>query len=758
MSEFEKEEIEKFMQKYKAKLEESLGTLSKIPENTEIKPIRSREYNEFKKEYLPAHLNLYEKWCNLSEKILKISPNEKKAEKISAEVNVCHLNVTPTGVTSFATLTSIAVILLGFVVSLLVPLLISVIRGTLFEPKFFFLFFAFGFGIALYLILLNLPAMFAQSWRMKASNQMVICIFYIVTYMRHTSNLENALNFAAEHIQPPLSLDLKKVIWDVETEKYDSVKEALDDYLESWRDYSPEFVDAMHLVESSIYETTEERRIEMLDKALDVILTETYEKMLHFAHDLRSPITMLHMLGVVLPVLGLVILPLIVSFMPSIKWYHIAMIYDVLLPLMVFYLGKKILMTRPTGYGESNLTKFENLKEKSMINFKLGNKVYKIKPAYYAFTIFLVIFLIGISPLVIHLISPDFDICYRNTGDMGPQGLISTAELQTLKPNMDKGLCFMDYRQEIDAEGNPTGRIKGPYGLGAALLSFFIPLSIALGLGTYYSSISKEPIKIMERTKKLEDEFASALFQLGNRLGDGLPAEMAVDKVVEVMKDTPAGQFFSLVSSNIKRLGMGVSQAIFDPKVGAILYFPSSLIDSSMKVLVDSIKKGPLIAANALLNISKYIKEIHKVDERLKDILGEVISSMKSQINFLSPVISGIVVGISSMISTILVKLGDAGKMMSQQGGDRNIITSFFRAGITSYHFQIVVGIYLVLIVYVLTIIANGIENGSDSIRENYNLGKNVPKSTIFYFIVGFIVMMLFNLIAGSILSSVVQQ
>ena len=33
----------------------------------------------------------------------------------------------------------------------------------------------------------------------------------------------------------------------------------------------------------------------------------TYEKMLHFAHNVKSPITVLHMLGVILPILGLII-------------------------------------------------------------------------------------------------------------------------------------------------------------------------------------------------------------------------------------------------------------------------------------------------------------------------------------------------------------------------------------------------------------------------------------------------------------------
>ena len=88
---------------------------------------------------------------------------------------------------------------------------------------------------------------------------------------------------------------------------------------------------------------------------------------------------------------------------------------------------------------------------------------------------------------------------------------------------------------------------------------------------------------------------------------------------------------------------MGVNNAIFDPNVGAIHKYPSNLIESSMKVLIESSKKGPKIAATALLNVSRYIKEIHRVDERLKDLMAEIVGSMKSQISFLAPAISGIV-------------------------------------------------------------------------------------------------------------------
>ena len=145
--------------------------------------------------------------------------------------------------------------------------------------------------------------------------------------MRHTSNIENAIGFAADHLAPPLSLDLKKVLWDVETEKYESVKESLDLFLQTWKKWNFEFIESFHLIESSLYEASEDRRLNSLDKSLDVIISETYEKMLHFAHNLQSPITMLHMLGIILAILGLVILPMVVSFIEGVRCYHLAALY-----------------------------------------------------------------------------------------------------------------------------------------------------------------------------------------------------------------------------------------------------------------------------------------------------------------------------------------------------------------------------------------------------------------------------------------------
>src|SRR3989338_8714156 len=712
----ESREYQDLLEKYKSRVAQEFG--STAPANSKFS---TKEYTEFKEELYPGHYSLYEKACNFADNLFKLSVDQQKAEAIQKNLDVCNLNVRPSGVIALSFLLPLATIVIG-----------SLITFGIFGMFFFLVFFLIT-GLLMIPALQKVPDFMANTWRMKASNQMVQSVFYIVTYMRHTSNLERAIEFAADHLEPPLSLDFRKILWDVETEKYSTIRASAEAYLLVWKEWDSDFIESFHLIESSLFESSEERRLALLDKALDVILTGTYETMLHYAHSLKSPITMLHMLGIILPILGLVILPLVVSFMDEVKWFHLAFIYDISLPIAVYYMGKNILSKRPTGYGDTDISE-ENpeLKKYRNILLRIGKSEIKIDPMWAGIIIFSVFLFLGLIPVMLHLINPDFELSFFN------------GQFQLLGYRLDKA----------------GEKIIGPYGLGASILSMGITLSLGLGIGTYFRLKSKNVIKIREKSKMLEQEFASALFQLGNKLGDGIPAETAVGKVAETMEGTVSGNFFKLVSMNVRKLGMGVQRAIFDPKYGALVYFPSNLIESSMKVLIESIKKGPLIAAQALMNVSRYIKEIHKVNERLKDLMADIISSMTSQIKFLTPVISGIVIGITSMIMTILVQLTVKLGEISESGiaGPQSGVFTQFGDGIRTYFFQIIIGIYVVQIIYILTILSNGIQNGSDKLSERYNLGVNLTRSTILYVVVSLIVMIIFNVIATQILVTTVPS
>src|SRR3989344_3340822 len=590
----------------------------------------------------------YEEWCQRFSKVLNVRVKEEEQAALEESISIAHLQITAGGAASFAAFLGVLLVVLGIGYGALSYFVFETLAW--FIPLLLIL-----SGVFSIKPLAHLPHYFANRWRLEASNQMVLCILYVVMYMRHTSNLEHAVKFAGEHIGPPLNLDLRKVFWDIETEKFTTITESLNHYLESWKKWNLEFVEAFHLIQGSLYETAESRRLELLDKALDVMVEGTYDKMLHFAHNLKNPITMLHMLGIILPILGLVIFPLIGSFLSgAVRWYHLAVLYDVFLPLFVIILGKSILDKRPTSNGS-----YDPVQQGRLANYY---QPHDSNLKVIAWIIALLFIIIGYTPFIINSIDPKIDFIFL-------------------------GGSFLDFKNN-----------NGPYGIGALLLSLLVPFGIALAISMYYKKVTKEALATRQEIEKLEQEFSGALFLLGNKIADGIPVEIAFDKVADNMETTATGKFFQQVSSNIRKLGMNVQEAIFGEEKGAIQAYPSPLIESSMKVLVEGSKKGSSIAAKSMITISIYVEKIRKVNERLNDLLSDVISSMRSQISFLTPVIAGIVVGVSSMVVTLINRLGEQFNTLEDAGGFSgvgaiaNIIN--IKDVIPGFQFQIVVGIY----------------------------------------------------------------
>ncbi|MEK6951777.1 MAG: hypothetical protein AABX29_02070 [Nanoarchaeota archaeon] len=738
MEKISSEEVQNILKKYEERLSEQIN-LDQVEHFSGDK--FSREYNIFREEALGRKVTVYERLCNFCENILKITQKEKERTKLQKAIELIHLEITPEGANSFGSLVAIILILSSIIFGVFyyyfsgVNGLLSVEGGIKDVGFSVYLLPLIFLGIAAGLMkpLINYPMRLANRYRLKATNQMVLCILYVVMYMRHTSNLEHAIKFAGEHIGNPLALDLRKIFWDVETGKYFTIKESLDYYLEGWRDTSLEFVESFHLIEGSLYEGDENRRISLLEKALEVILNGTYEKMLHYAHDLRSPITMLYMLGVILPVLGLVIFPLMSGFLEGlVKWWHIALVYDVMLPIFVYVFGMNLLEKRPTGYGDEDLLDIHPEYEK-LTYLQIGK--IDVNPAVFGIFFAFVIILIGLMPILIHLNSPTYDFSIMD-------------------------LKFLDYK--CTNEG-----CVGPYGLWSMVLSLFVPLGVAFGFAFTYYYQTRKLMNIRKNSKKLDLEFSGAIFQLGNRVADGIPVESSFGKVAESMVGTPTGDFFRIVDTNVRRLGMSVKEAIFNKENGGIIYFPSSLIKTSMKVLIESAKKGTSIVAKSLLTISDYVNRVHAIDERLKDLLADILSSMKSQISFLTPMIAGIVVGVTSLMINIINGLTEALSQTSGAGGEEAAQTVAGVGGglggilnvlnikdiIPGFQFQIVIGIFVVEVVIILTILSSGIENGIDKLFEKNKIAKNLMIAVGLYLVISLVAILLFSVLASGIIT-----
>ncbi len=696
----ENSDVDDIMKKYGSAIESKI----RVSENTEN---YSNEYRKFKEEMAPQ-ISGYEKLCKSLGNIVKVNVAKKDEERIRTFLEIAHLDIEPWQSLSLSVTLFIGTFLLG----LLISLASFLITGS-FDSFFFFLIITFTFtALFLFYFFNSYPERLANKWRLKASSQMVPAILYIVVYMRHTPNLEKAIAFASEHLQYPLALDFKKIFYNVQVGKFSTIKESLDNYLERWRKDNIEFIESFHLIESSLFEGDETRRIALLEKSLQVILDGVYDKMLRFTHDVRSPLTNIYMLGVVLPTLGLALLPLASAMVGEyLKWYHIIILFDLLIPFFVFYLTDKILYLRPGGHGQSEL-----IERNPLYSQYKSNDVFFV-----SFLIAMPFFIIGIIPLLfMHTTLPQI---------LGFSGDVTFSQL---------GLSLFGEEGFFGIVDTSAGK-TGPFGVGSLILSMFIPLGIALFFSIAYRKKTEDMILEREKTKQLEKEFNNSLFQLGNRIGNGAPPEIAFGLVAESSKGLKTEDFFRKVNYNIAQGGMSVERAVFDSRRGVINYYPSDLIATSMKVLIEASKKGLRIAALSLVSISEYVKNIDKISERLRDMLAEIISDMKSNMTFLAPLLSGIVIGLSAMITSILSKLNLSALTQGGTAGIGNFgeLLSIFDLTkmIPPYYLQIAIGIYIIEITFILTKALVTIDSGEDKLQETNQIAKNLTRGITLYFL-----------------------
>jgi len=223
-------------------------------------------------------------------------------------------------------------------------------------------------------------------------------------------------------------------------------------------------------------------------------------------------------------------------------------------------------------------------------------------------------------------------------------------------------------------------------------------------------------------------------------------------RVEGMQKVGPLKTFLNRTNENITRMGMTLKNALFDPVNGSLKNYPSDLLRTLMSIMLESSKKGLKSTANSLISISKYLANLKNVEENIKELIGDTISTMKFQAQFLNSFITGIIVSLNVLIFNVLSMLGE--KMASVQlsgggiGGVSSVLQgSMFNMGSTipASWLQLIVGIYMIETTVLMSVLINGAERGKDDINKNHMIGSTLMFSTILYTIVTIIGILLFG-------------
>jgi Flp pilus assembly protein TadB len=617
-----------------------------MPGKEEFTPYTS-EYLTFLEELKQKPVTWYEKACAFVEKHFPVSPDNKTKLRVEEALRAGYTNATPKGVFSLAILSTLTVLILVFYCIFFLDI------GTVFGI------FGIMLIVGVFWYFYNYPNARAKSMGIKMSADSVLAILYMIIYMRSSPNLEGAIKFAAQNLEGPLAWDLRKLLWDIETGKYASADYALVDYILKWKNKNKEFAEALNLLRGSSVDSS--RREMVYEETLNVILNGTRDRARHYASELRMPMTLIYAMGILLPVMGLVLFPIILIFIADyVKPSFVFFGYDILLPVFLYFIVDHLLASKPPTFSPPDISKAKGVPP--MGRFSFAGRF------------------IPILPLSL-LISIPFVL-------LGWLGLAS---------------------EEAYASVN---------------FSLLIVFGLALTIISYTFLDSYQKMKVRKDIERIEDEFATALFQLGNAISGGAPLESAIDKAKANLKDMKIADMFDIISLNMKKFGYTFEEAMFNKNVGALWYYPSKLIHSIMQTTIQSAKKNIKTAASSMVVISRYLKGVHEVKEEIEDILGETTSSMKFLAIFLAPMVSGVTVTLAVVILQILQKLGAAMQGIMASAGSMNTYQNFLLVPwamggtlpITAPVFQIIVGIYMIETGVLLAVFLNGIAYGEDPV------------------------------------------
>jgi hypothetical protein len=327
-----------------------------MPQGPARRVEREKDYDEFvRSEVSKSDRTLYESSCEFAGRVLPIAPWRGLSDKYQDAITFSHLKVTPQS--------AFSLVLLATLLAVGVPVAIAALLGQLSSAAATII---AVLGFALFYYMYDYPTHYATVFRIKASAEMVLAVVYMTISMRISPNIENAIKFAADNLSGPLDTDLNQLLWDIYTRKYDTAAAGLEWFIKKWKRENTEFADALYLIKTSTIES-QSRRDKVLDEAVSVVLQGTRERMKDYSLELRTPVTVINALGILLPVIGMVFLPMIGLFMPeTIQPIFIAIGYNVVLPLVVYWLMSTYLDKRPYGFHNPDLAdhpKFRNEKK-----------------------------------------------------------------------------------------------------------------------------------------------------------------------------------------------------------------------------------------------------------------------------------------------------------------------------------------------------------------------------------------------------------
>jgi len=618
----------------------------------------------------------------------------------------------------------------------------------------------------------SIPMGLANAEKNKALTYVPEMIGYMIMSMKLVPNLEKAIEFSAKHGRGKIAIEFKRLIWDFQLGVYNSISEGLDALAYRWGKYSDEMKEALMKVRASVMEPDESHRYLLLDKTMLEVLEGVKEKMEGYARGLNQPSVMLFYLGVLLPLILIIVLPVGSAFSnPGMaNPFLLAAIYCFGIPLMAYLFAKKVVSQRPPTYEPPVIPDdFEGLPKKWHMKLKNGSIDLRI--------IFVVMVVVGLG--LSFFISTEglppksllVSMGAVEDGEITPQLLSADKDLEALLKDAGKDPNYFStntidiyaiewydftsgtkYKQYVDELGNKDAayaRVLKEYidfstendptkflFWGGLIISIVCSLSVVI----YYKNIYKRKAQL--KIIQMEEEFKESMYVIASRMGENKPVENALKQARDFLPDLLISRrIFGKTVENIELMGLPLEGAVFDPIYGSMRGIPSKSLTTAMKLLVDSVSLGVEVASRTLMSLSLQMENMDKVNRSLKAMVADVAQTMTTMALFIGPIVLGITVALQKIVMntlagvvadpTVAAGADSVNSAIAQTGGSGvsdmfNLTVIDFMSFATPLVFLIIVSIYVAEIVVIMIFFTTKIQEDND-LTFKITLAKSLP-------------------------------
>lgn len=535
-----------------------------------------------------------------------------------------------------------------------------------------------------YYLILSYPITQSKLIKINAISESPKLLTQIIIALKQNPNLEYAIYNTLKYNKGNLSEELKQILWKNITGEKTNLKAEITHWGEKWSEILPEFKRSIYLIISALSEKNEMKRNDTLDKAIQLTIDGSIQKIKEYANNLYIPTLILFSFGTIIPLVIISLLP-IISFIGKDISSPIQMFSLLLISLIIIYLySNKIITQRPPAF--SNVTLLKQMKGFP----KPGNikiKINKFEIEFNAIFYTLSVLVLTSTPGLFYLVN---------------------------KIYKSEGLSLL-----------------------LSLLNGYNTLFIVWGVGIAFTlyTFGTTWFKKKERDKiaTLEKEMIDGFYQIASRINEGRSPESAINFVANSMKRTSFGNLMKDTYNLIKNRNVILKHALFDPNFGTLSNISSENLKISFELFLNSIKKGSNFCAQTLFMISNHYETLQKTERLMKETLKNSISMMRITVSLLAPIITGLVVTLQQMIQNSITITQER---LTALGYNFENFPLFNTPMLNVEILQLIAGLYMLFLALILIRYITYIENGKDEVMLGTEIKNNIPLALFIYTLV----------------------